>query len=218
MPQSTSQREPPERLLSGRVSVIGLALAVVFVALVCVVAMPRGGHHHGARNIKCMMQMREIAFRLQTYAQEHDGLLPPAGDENGENWTDTLIEQDRYDWELFISPAGFEVDRSSYFYVPAERLDGAPDRVLLYEVPGMHGDHGVHFVYHDGHIETLPVDEAEQLIAALAAQFGPASRPLVEPDDPWRVVPAPDTEGAPSWLDTPLGTPPPIQPRLRQDG
>ncbi|QKK08645.1 MAG: hypothetical protein HND58_11060 [Planctomycetota bacterium] len=134
---------------------------------------------------------------MSLYAEAFGGRLPPAGGQGSgespgaiaESWADVLIETQYILPEFLVSPAAFEQDRSSYLFVPADRLDGDPTRVLLYELPGMHGEHGVHVAYHDGHIETLPLQEAERLIAALTAAHGPASQPPLHRDDDDRVRP-----------------------------
>lgn len=179
-----------------RVVVIGLVLVLGAFGFFVFVA-PIGPSHRGARDIKCRAQLHQIVHSMSLYAEAFGGRLPPAGGQGSgespgaiaESWADVLIETQYILPEFLVSPAAFEQDRSSYLFVPADRLDGDPTRVLLYELPGMHGEHGVHVAYHDGHIETLPLQEAERLIAALTAAHGPASQPPLHRDDDDRVRP-----------------------------
>lgn len=133
----------------------------------------------GNRTLKCAMQLRSISQAISLYAELNHGELPPPGD----GWAELLIYQGYVPAEMFLSPSAWEeYDRSSYAYVPAARLETDGDRVLLYEVPGLHAESGVHIAFHDGHMALLPVAEAERLIAECNAADPLPTRPAIDPD------------------------------------
>lgn len=160
--------------------VAGVLLATVAAAILTLYALTallRPGPE-GARDLKCAMQMRWIAQGLLQYAAAHDAALPAPD----EDWVALLTHDDPSKREMFLSPATWEPDRSSYFYVPAPRLDPSGDRVLLYEMAGLHGKQGMHIAYHDGRVEILPTKDAERIIGSLDLSHGQPSRPLLKPD------------------------------------
>lgn len=158
-------------------SVLGALALGVFLAIVVGPSLLRHGPE-GARDIKCAMQMRWIAQGLLQYAADHNGALPAPD----EDWVALLTHDDPSMQEKFLSPATWEPDRSSYFYVPAPRLDPSGNRVLLYEMAGLHGKQGIHIAYHDGRVEIIPTEEAEKIIASIDLSHGRPSRPLINPD------------------------------------
>jgi hypothetical protein len=124
------------------------------------------------------MQMQWIAQSLLQYAADHGGALPAAD----EDWVALLTDDDPAKQEMLLSPGTWELDRSSYFYVPAARLDPSGTRVLLYEMAGLHGKEGIHIAYHDGRVEVIPTVDAENIIASIDLSQGQPTRPPLKPD------------------------------------
>lgn len=165
----------------GTLPSLGLAifgsLAICILALYATMALLNPGPE-GARDLKCAMQLQWVAQGLLQYAADHGGVLPAAD----EDWVALLTHDDPTDQEMFLSPGTWELDRSSYFYVPAARVDPTGQQVLLYEMAGLHGDEGVHIAYHDGRVEIIPTDDAEKIISLIDLANGHPSRPLLNTD------------------------------------
>lgn len=117
---------------------------------------------------KCGLQMRGLAYGFRLWADDHDGKLPVAGDD----WVGFLVENGYLAREMLTSPNDPVKGRVSYVYVPAESLDPTGDRVLLYEVPGLHDEHGVHIAFNDGLVELYPAEEAARIIESLSREGG----------------------------------------------
>ena len=173
---SKHRRDKLGTLPSLGLSIVG-SLAICILAVYAAMTLLNPGHD-GARDLKCAMQMQWIVQGLLQYAAAHDGALPAAD----EDWVALLTDDDPAKQEMFLSPGTWELDRSSYFYVPAARLDPSGTRVLLYEMAGLHGKEGIHIAYHDGRVVVIPTVDAENIIASIDLSQGQPTRPLLKPD------------------------------------
>lgn len=124
---------------------------------------PSHGPHH-----KCGLQMRGLVNGLQRWAYRHDGALPSADDD----WVGFLVDNGYLAREMLTSPNDPVKGRVSYVYVPTEAIDITGDRVLLYEVPGLHDEHGVHIAFNDGSVELYQAEEAARIIESLSREGG----------------------------------------------
>ncbi len=77
-------------------AIAGIIAAIVLPALLA--ARARG------QTSECVSNMRQISYGLLMYAQEHDGTLPPVGDDSSGNW-DKKIFPDVRSAEVFHCPA-----------------------------------------------------------------------------------------------------------------
>lgn len=178
-PVPEHEKEARNWFLQSTILAVTIALVMVGSPFIFFLALGQNGGC-GDRTLKCNMQMSLISEGFIRYAEQHEGALPSAGDD----WVSVLVQDDLVSLEFFFAPSGWEDDRASYFYVPAQAIDPSGTRVLLYEMPGLHPGQGVHIAYHDGRVELVPADEAESIIASLTFPDGPPSRPAIDPDAP----------------------------------
>ena len=113
------------------------------------------------------MQIRSLAQGAIAYAGDHDDQLPTK-----EQWPEALIELGIIDTELLESKIE-NGDGVSFLYVPGPNSFDET-QMLIYEDP-KHWEEGVIVGFADAHVEIVPFEEFERM---LAEQLAPQ---VVEP-------------------------------------
>jgi len=139
------------------------AVALVFLAVLVLLAPPFWRAHQKAVQADCYCNVEQIALGMAMFADQHDGRLP-----NAQTWVEELepIIRTR---AVFKCPGDWSRQQVSYAMVrrwSGAKLDDIPNRaetVLIYEViygqPAYRHLGGMNVAYADGHvnwIEQLP--------------------------------------------------------------
>lgn len=103
-------------------------------------------------------QMRSIIQGCIMYADDHNGQFPPTA-----SWEQDLVNMGLVDAAMFVSP-GEDGDGVSYFYLGGENTFDAT-QIVLYEDPDHFPRSGVIVGFADNHVEEIPFDIFEQMLA-----------------------------------------------------
>lgn len=142
---------------------LAITLTIVLVCAVCaVVVLPILAvrvSQKPAKMLKSKTMVRMLVAGLNEYADYHDRVYP-----DKTQWPTRLEAEGYIEHELLVSPAE-DGDGVSYIYVPGPfTLDKA--QILIYEDPKHWPEKGVLVGFADGHVEFVPFDEFDAMLAA----------------------------------------------------
>lgn len=124
----------PDRLSGKGLAIAGIAISTVFLLVLPAVLLPTlAKARHKATAVKCVNQVKEISLGIRLYADENDGLCPPAA-----TWCDAIVGH-LPEPESLQCP-GRSSGRSDYGlnrYVAGRALSSIPpDTVMVFESSG----------------------------------------------------------------------------------
>jgi hypothetical protein len=157
-----------------RLWVAAALLVLGCVAVVVIVSVRQGRVNE--RSQKSASQIRGIGQALILWAENNRRDLPSPE----EDWVGLLTQSQFAPTEMFISPDATDTKTISYFYVPGVQPFASPERVLVYEMPGLRHD-GVWILYGDMAVDLVASDEAERIIATLTLPDGTPWQPHLSP-------------------------------------
>jgi len=135
-----------------------LVLLGVLGSLVVLALIPVSSHSHERDPIlRSSRQVRSLAQGAITYASLHNDIFP-----SQEQWPNALIDLGILETEMLTSTAE-DGDGVSFIYVPGCLIFEAT-QILVYEDP-KHWEEGVIVGFADAHVEIVPLDVFEKMIA-----------------------------------------------------
>ena len=174
--------EPSESATAARSRMwrVVIAIAVVAIGVIAVLAvLGRMVRRDAEHRVACEQNLQHIGMMLQIYANDNRGWWPPN--------MEALVKATDMKLDTFICPAGIETPgttaadadnpaHNSYVYVPTQSIQLMPMSVpcFMHDKPGIHRDGGLHFLFADGHAEYYSRNDADRILADLAAKNLPA--------------------------------------------
>jgi prepilin-type processing-associated H-X9-DG protein len=162
---------------SGRgLAIAGISIGAVSILLsTCMVSILLPSLNRAremANRVKCAANMRQIGVELQMYASSNAGQYPPD--------LDTLLaKSNTLTPSVFACPSSSDTaapsnnqlsagGHLSYVYFPDLTNSSPANRLVLYENPTDHHD-GVNMLFGDGHVDWIPMAQAQPMIAQMKA-------------------------------------------------
>ena len=108
--------------------------------------------------LKSKTQVRSLLQGCIIYASDNNELFPPVV-----SWEDDLLAAGLIDTELLVSP-GEDGDGVSYIYLGGEHTFDA-SQIVIFEDPNHWPNDGVIVGFADNHVEIIPFDIFEQMLA-----------------------------------------------------
>ena len=140
-----------------------VVIAVFLIFLLAVVVLPSiSATLQKISFFRSQTQVQILAQGLVVFADGHDDQMPTT-----EQWPGALIELGVIETEMLVSFAD-DGDGVSYIYMPGPNSFDET-QILIYEDP-KHWEEGVIVGFADGHVEVVPHEEFEIMLAEQLAE------------------------------------------------
>lgn len=138
-------------------------LAIILICVICVVVvLPSIAvrvNKKPAKMLKSKTMIRMHVTGLNAYAENTDGMYPTTA-----QWPSVLQESGYIEQDLLVSPVE-DGDGISYIYVSGPYTNSRT-QILIYEDPKHWPKQGVLVGFADAHVEFVPFEDFERMLAA----------------------------------------------------